>query len=167
MGDPLLLGDLEAFIRRLHRSYEGRQMGEVEDHLNEAYKRALVGRGQFRLGSSGLPWMMTIARRVVWDDLKASSRERREPGGFDLETYPDPDRRGEDERIEAVAEALTTLSPRRRRVVWMRHVEGKSCAEIARIEGLTSAKAATDETCRGMKELRPLLGYSRSRRRRR
>ena len=157
---------LKAYLRRRNLgSYTGWSRGDIEDHLQETYSKALAARDSFNPERSGLSWMKTIARNVLFDDLRSFHRKHRRPGLDPLETLtePEPQPRWLEEKNEEVREAFSKLSPRHQRALHLRHVEGRTPSEIARILGLSSTKAATDEVCRAGREIRRLLGVSMSR----
>lgn len=127
----------------------------------------------FRGGSAAefIAWMRAVLRGSMIDTLRRHGRAKRRPAGIlhrlsavdsgvSALTEPVEDRpekiaiRGEDAGL--VQAALDTLAAHHRRVLWLRHWEGRSFAEIGTEMG-RSADAARKLWCRAFEELEHVL----------
>jgi RNA polymerase sigma factor (sigma-70 family) len=93
----------------------------ARDVVQEAFAIALRDRRQLRRRESLAPWVWQIAYRLALRE-RSSRRMGELPDGL---TFLD------DERDPVLAEALRSLPPRRRLVVFLRYFAGFSYAEIA------------------------------------
>lgn len=127
----------------------------------------------FRGGSATefIAWMRAVLRGSMIDSFRRHGRAKRRPAGIlqrlsavdsgdDALTEPAEDRpehvamRGEDAGL--VHTALDTLAAHHRRVLWLRHWEGRSFAEIGAEMG-RSAEAARKLWCRAFEDLERVL----------
>lgn len=158
-----------------------RSVLQVEDVLQEVWASAFQSIAGFRpdgLGSFDR-WLTAIAGRRLADMLRAVSTLKR--GGQDctLRDYgtqhrsfaglfsqlvspgKTPSREvSSREAVQAVRIALGGLSEPRRRAIYLRHIEGRPCHEIAR-EMQKSDAAVNGLLYQGLRELRERLGHAR------
>lgn len=133
----------------------------------------------FRGGSADefIAWMRAVLRGSMIDTLRRHGRAKRRPAGNlerlstvdsgdDALTQPVEHRpeqilmRGEDAAL--VQAALDTLAAHHRRVLWLRHWEGRSFAEIGTEMG-RSGEAARKLWCRAFEELERALADEQQR----
>ncbi len=138
--------DLEAARPELLASIRrrlARNSSDAEDICQETLTKAWVARDRYDPARPLAPWLFTIARRVAIDDARRHHPERdgdQEP----LERLTDPDLEpadlaGRSELRKSIDGAATTLSPRYRRVLQLRFVDGLSYRSIAEHEKTTEA----------------------------
>ncbi|MDQ3757040.1 MAG: sigma-70 family RNA polymerase sigma factor [Actinomycetota bacterium] len=102
----------------------------------EAFVRAWRSWGRFAAERPFGPWVVTIARRLCINEFHTAARRNRVP-------QPVASTRAEAEvvdltvRRQAVATTLRLLSPRHRRVLCLRDLEGWSYEQIATIDDTT------------------------------
>jgi RNA polymerase sigma-70 factor (ECF subfamily) len=156
-----------AAMRELPRSIRGAV--SASDLVQEAMATAHASFQSFRGASPAefFGWMRTILARAAIDRLRYEKAARRDPGfpkvAIDMvgsnhgamadEIHERPESvaiRGEDARL--VEEALATLPADLRRVLWLRHWEGKSFDAIATDLG-RSEMAIRKAWCRGLERL--------------
>lgn len=125
-GDPHAL---EAFVRatqadvwRLCAHLGDRD--HADDLAQEVYARVLRSLRGFRAESPVRPWLYSIVRRVVADDLEVRRRRRREPV---VCVDPHPDHQGD----VAVTTLLAELDEHRRAAFVLTQLMGYSYAEAA------------------------------------
>uniref|UniRef100_UPI000A4EC1EB sigma-70 family RNA polymerase sigma factor n=1 Tax=Nonomuraea pusilla TaxID=46177 RepID=UPI000A4EC1EB len=139
----------EAMVRALYRQYGGpltafavRLTGGdrrwAEDVVQETLVRAWRSLDGLRTDSGSLmPWLATVARRVVIDDRRHASHAV-VPGGAGL---PDraPPSEAEDDRLLreiVVADAMLSLSPAHRQVLTETYLRDRSLKETADLLGV-------------------------------
>ena len=156
-----------AAMRELPRSIRGAVSASdlVQEAMATAHKRFQSFRGASPAEFFG--WMRTILAHAAIDRLRYEKAARRDPGfpriSIDIvvpndwamadEIHERPESvaiRGEDARL--VEEALATLPADLRRVLWLRHWEGKSFDAIATELG-RSEMAIRRAWCRGFERL--------------
>lgn len=135
---------VQALVARVLR--RGRQDADVEDCVNEAFRRALEGRERLLEGHPERPWLLGIARHVALDHLRAQQRSQaREarPRASDAEPAVDPVAQLADPHADPEALALhrqraarlqaelETLPASQREALVLFHVEGLSYREIS------------------------------------
>lgn len=141
---------------------------EAEDVAQEALMRLWKIAPDWRSGEAKVTtWLFRVVANLCTDRL----RKRR---GVDLDAVPEPeddtasaaDMMQEQARMEALQQALGTLSDRQRQAVVLRHIEGLGNPEIAEIMEI-SVEAVESLTARGKRALakvlagrREELGYS-------
>jgi RNA polymerase sigma factor (sigma-70 family) len=108
-----------------------------------------------------LGWVGQIVRNLVTDAIRRRQREPKRVAGWRLlgqwaRDMPDDQRDRRDRQAVAVAEALSRLGERRRRVIELSFLEGLDDAEIGRRLG-GSAGAVRVLRFRALQELRQLL----------
>lgn len=150
----------------------------AEDLLQEVWLSAFQGLGGFRQdGPDALDrWLTCIAHRKLLKAIKAAQRVKRggrhvilQGNGNRVSSMLDlfvrvaaPGRTPSSEAAvaeaaDAVQIALASLPEARRRAVWMRHIEGRPCAEIAEAMGKTKP-AVNSLLFHGLQQLRDQLG---------
>jgi RNA polymerase sigma-70 factor (ECF subfamily) len=116
---------------------------DVQDCVQEVFRRALEGRDRLEAGRPVRPWVLGIARHVALDWRREQQRTIRnadtEPGPTDstlLDRVPSPqptmdDQLARAERGREVSSALDQLPLPQRQALWLFHAEGLSYREIA------------------------------------
>ena len=152
---------LEAFVRatqadvwRLCAHLGDRD--RADDLAQEVYARVLRSLRGFRGESSVRPWLFSIVRRVVADDIAARQRRRREPVAASRDV---PDHQG-DVELQAL---LETLDPDRRAAFVLTQVLGYPYAEAA---AMCECPVGTirSRVARAREDLIAMLGEERGRR---
>jgi RNA polymerase sigma-70 factor (ECF subfamily) len=119
---------------------------DVEDLTARTFEKAWRARHRYRRDLSGFStWLLTIARHVAIDHLRA--RQRSEP----LEAasaVPSPERTPEQQALEQsdaqrLAALLATLEPRERELIAMKYGAGMTNRAIARATGLSESNVGT------------------------
>lgn len=128
----------------------------ADDLAQEAYLRVLRSLGSFRGDSSVRPWLFSIVRRVVADDIAARQRRRREPVA---RTRDVADHQGD----VALQTLLQALEPDRRAAFVLTQVLGYPYAEAAQ---LCECPVGTirSRVARAREDLLAMLGEDRRRR---
>lgn len=150
----------------------------AEDVLQEVWLAAFQGLGNFRQdGPDALDrWLTCIAHRKLLKAIKTAQRVKR--GGREVILQGNGNRvssmldlfvrvaspvrtpsseAAAAEAADAVQIALASLPEARRRAIWMRHIEGKPCDEIATAMGKTKP-AVNSLLFHGLQQLRDRLG---------
>ncbi len=100
----------------------------ADDLTQETYLRALRALPTFRGDASVRPWLFTIARRVVADDIAARARRRR------LQAHVTRSRHAPDHAGEVTTEALLAeLDGERREAFVLTQLLGYSYADAAEV----------------------------------
>jgi len=100
----------------------------ADDLAQDAYVRIIKALPSFRGESSVRPWLFSIVRRVVADDIAARQRARRQPVAI---VEPVPDHQGE----VALVSLLDGLDEDRRQAFVLTQLLGYSYAEAAEAAG--------------------------------
>ncbi|MBX7190747.1 MAG: RNA polymerase sigma factor [Sandaracinaceae bacterium] len=157
-----LLGPTVVAIARRH----GLGDAEAKDVVQQTFLGVHRARDDFRRGAPVRPWVVTIARNVVRDQLRR--RYVRREDALELDGPIEP-------RVEAPeygvpsAEALLTwahkalakLPEAQRRVIELHYVEGRSFADVAREVGCSEG-AARVRAHRGYETIRGWLADPQS-----
>ncbi|MHA7651508.1 RNA polymerase sigma factor SigC [Mycobacterium sp. ML4] len=132
---------LSEFIRRTQRdvwrmvAYLA-DPGSADDLTQETFLRAIGSLPGFTGRSSARTWLLSIARRVVVDDIRYKTRRPRSAQVTDLDEALGQGRRAS--RIENLVEIrllLDGLDPKRREALIVTQVLGLSYAEAAEVCG--------------------------------
>jgi RNA polymerase sigma-70 factor, ECF subfamily len=132
---------LERFVRATQRDVwrfiaHLSDVGAADDLSQETYARALTSLHRFAGRSSARTWLLSIARRVVVDQIRmAQSRPRLSPGA---DWVSEADRKTTDSGFEnavALNLLLDGLDPHRREALVLTQVLGLSYAEAAEVAG--------------------------------
>ena len=155
-------GTMLAIVRKVGVPVDAR-----DDVLQEALLKAFRAIGRLDVGRQPLHWLNTLVANAARDYLRAQRRRAALPLAPLVEregALPDAFARhlrdrhpAPDEQVlvaEQVAQALSTLKPRERRVLLLR-AHGYSEGEIARAEGTTKA-AVKQRLFRGRQSIRQL-----------
>jgi RNA polymerase sigma-70 factor (ECF subfamily) len=132
---------LEAFIRATERDVWRTvaflaDHGTADDLTQETYLRAIGALPRFTARSSARTWLLSIARRVVVDQIRRNQARPRTVGVIDLDQVLGacgPARRFED--IVEVKLLLDGLDPQRREALLLTQVLGLGYAEAAEVAG--------------------------------
>ena len=121
--------DDDALVTELYRQYRvplmayvlrltGGDRQQAEDVVQETMLRAWRQAGRLDLTEPSLmPWLATVARRIVIDDKRRKSARPAETGDGMLENAPAADTTDDTLRTVLVAEALQSLTPAHREVL--------------------------------------------------
>jgi RNA polymerase sigma-70 factor (ECF subfamily) len=118
---------------------------EAEDLTARTFEKAWVARDRYRrdLGAFG-PWLMTIARRVAIDHLRARKVHLPLEEAMAVEAGPTPEslaERGSD--AARLAARLAELPERERELVSLKYGAEMTNRAIARLMGLTESNVGT------------------------
>lgn len=116
----------------------------VDDLVQQVFLKVHRARDQWRRGTLVRPWVMTIARHLATDTLRARGA-RRDQLTFDG-SLPEVDQDPSDApcleaRAEVVRAAIDALPDGQRSVVRMHKLEGRSFDDIAETLGISSGTA--------------------------
>src|SRR5687768_14080656 len=110
---------------------------KVQDALQVALLKIHSSRQRYRRGAPVLPWVMTIARNVALDQLRARKSREQQLDEEQAAKIPDDkavfDWNDEDERevIHAVRNAIEQLPASSREVIRLHKLEGRPMSEVA------------------------------------
>lgn len=136
----------DAFIRATQRDVWGfvahlTDVRQADDLCQETYLRAFRGLPAFAARSSARTWLLSIARRVVVDHIRAAGRRPRTTGAVDPALAADRDRlrqygreAGFEEVVE-LGELLGGLDPDRRQALVLTQVLGLDYRQAAQVCG--------------------------------
>jgi RNA polymerase sigma-70 factor (ECF subfamily) len=126
--DPEGLRDLYPDVLRVARRIVGDEA--AEDVAQETFLRLLAAERPARPRA----WLAKVARNLAIDELRR--RKRAAP----VEAVPDAEDGAPDvAELLSVRRAMQDLPDSYRLVLWLKHVEGRSSADIARITGTTQS----------------------------
>ncbi len=169
---PLILGGQAELFEEIVRRWQGEVFRTVsallydrastEELVQQAFVSVYFALSSFRPGMEFGPWVRTIARNAVREELRRQARYERR-----LKTYREvlEGRLGDDHRAEAQQQAtaaalqqcLARLPEREAAAVRMRYQEGKGFDEIGAILGGSNA-AMRNLLCRARSRLRECMG---------
>lgn len=110
--------------------------GNADDLTQETFLRALGALPRFAGRSSARTWLLSIARRVVVDQIRRNQARPRTTGQVDLEGLLDnPTSTARFEDVVEVRMLLDGLDPDRRDALILTQVLGLSYAEAAEVAG--------------------------------
>lgn len=110
--------------------------GNADDLTQETFLRALGALPRFAGRSSARTWLLSIARRVVVDQIRRNQARPRTTGQVDLEGLLDhPTTAARFEDVVEVRVLLDGLDPDRRDALILTQVLGLSYAEAAEVAG--------------------------------
>jgi RNA polymerase sigma-70 factor (ECF subfamily) len=113
---------------------------DAEDLTQETYVRALSASRSFQVGTNLKSWLLTILRNINRNLTRDRTRDivvidtealQRCDDADTLSDTPE-ERLLRNAQISDLREALDSLPPALRQIVWLRDIEGSSYAEIAR-----------------------------------
>ena len=140
--------DDDAMVTELYRQYRAPLMSYVlrltagdrqhaEDVVQETMVRAWRQAGQLdQTEPSLMPWLVTVARRIVIDDKRRRSARPAETGDDMLENTPVADTTEDLLRKVVVAEALQALSPAHREVLNETILRDRTVNQAAEVLGI-------------------------------
>lgn len=130
---------LEQFIRATQSdvwrtvAYLG-DPGTADDLTQETFLRAISALPRFSGRSSARTWLLSIARRVVIDQIRRKQSRPRKLHGVDVETVTEVRRPGQGfEHMVEIRILLDGLEPDRRHALLLTQVLGLSYAEAAEV----------------------------------
>lgn len=155
------------FARRILGTHHGH---EAEDLAQEALLRLWrAAPGWHSTGGAKVStWLYAVIRNLAIDRMRQRQRQGGAPLGLEAAGDPvDPAlpveaRLMQDERSQALQEALTRLPERQRIAVVMRHLEGCHNPEIAAVLGV-GVEAVESLTARGKRALQAMMAEARGR----
>ena len=158
-------GDQDAFarlyddyVRVVHAILLARvRRCDVDDLVQDVFLTAFTRLGALRDPAAFGGWLAAIARNRAVDHLRQSRDEVELPAQLPGGTPVEAD-------ALAALHAMRQLPEAYRETLFMRLVEGMSGAEIAERTGMTAASVRVN-LCRGLQQLRRLLGWNDSRER--
>jgi RNA polymerase sigma-70 factor (ECF subfamily) len=124
----------------------------ADDLVQETYVRALRAMPDFRAESSARTWLLSIARRTVYDSYRARSRRRRAASRFDGPATQ-PDASGE----VGLRLAVAALEPERRAAFVLTQELGLSYQEAAEVCGC-AVGTIRSRVARARRDLIEVLG---------
>ena len=147
----IALGDSEAFRRLVERHQQlvigtvARMIGpaDAEDVAQQVFLNVWKSAPRWRPEAKFTTWMMTITKRLVFNESRRRRRSRLIPQSTEDDAdYPDaspgPDRRLLDGELHAAIEsALAQLSEKERLAVVLQHHQGMPYEEIAVVLGVS------------------------------
>ena len=162
-GFRVLVEEHSRMVFRLAYRLTGNQQ-DAEDVVQETFLKAHRHLSRFDSRASFGTWIHRIAANCAIDLLRRRSRRMGwggSVGGVDAENLPShqpgPEAHARSLEVQdRVAEALDELSPSERIAFVLRHFEGQTTEEIARVLG-GSANAAKQTVFRAVHKLRLLL----------
>jgi RNA polymerase sigma-70 factor (ECF subfamily) len=122
------------------------QAADVEDLTARTFEKAWRARHRYRRDLAGFStWLLTIARNVATDHLRA--RQRHDPLDA-AATVPSPDHTPEQHALrqsdaERLAALLATLEPRQRELIAMKYGADMTNRAIAHATGLSETNVGT------------------------
>ncbi|GHH65759.1 RNA polymerase sigma factor [Streptosporangium violaceochromogenes] len=140
--------DDELIVSELYRAYHRPLLsfvvrltwGDVqwaEDVVQETMLRAWRSAARLDTEASSLmPWLATVARRIVIDDQRRKDARPHEAGEGPLESVPMPDQMENLLRRVVVSDALTALSPAHREILNETVLRDRSVNEAAELLGI-------------------------------
>lgn len=132
---------LDAFIRATERDVWRcvaflADHGTADDLTQETYLRAIGALPRFSARSSARTWLLSIARRVVVDQIRRNQARPRTVGVLDLDQVPAARRSaGRFEDVVEIKLLLDGLEPQRREALLLTQVLGLSYSEAAEVTG--------------------------------
>jgi RNA polymerase sigma-70 factor, ECF subfamily len=123
---------LMAFVLRLTAGDRQR----AEDIVQETMLRAWRERGQLDRSASLMPWLATVARRIVIDEQRKRDVRPAETGADDLERASVTDLTDDVLRSVIVTDALRALSPSHREVLNATILSDRTVNEAAQVLGI-------------------------------
>jgi RNA polymerase sigma-70 factor (ECF subfamily) len=128
----------------------------ARDLTQEVFLRVYLSAGRYREDGHFPTWLFQIALNQARDAARKSIRRPTVPLADTDPAAPEDGRLEDQERAEKVAAALAELSGPLREVVVLRHYEGMSFEEMARLLG-TPASTLKSRFAVAMTKLRDLL----------
>ncbi|GII64009.1 RNA polymerase sigma factor [Sphaerisporangium krabiense] len=140
--------DDELIVSELYREYHrpllaftarltGGDLQWAEDVVQETMIRAWRSAGELRPEAASLmPWLATVARRVVIDDVRRRDARPREAGDLPLGHAPVPDLTDDLLRQVMVEDALRSLSRAHREILNETILRDRSVNEAASVLGI-------------------------------
>lgn len=145
-GDPVAFDELYDRLAPHVRRRLVRLAGPdgVDDLVQQTFMKVHRARHQWRRDTLVRPWVMTIARHLATDSLRArgARRDRVTDDGVLPELDPAPsDAPCREARARAVRAAIDALPDSQRSVVELHKLEGRSFEDIAETLGISSGTA--------------------------
>ncbi|SDR29825.1 RNA polymerase sigma-70 factor, ECF subfamily [Thermostaphylospora chromogena] len=140
--------DDEQIINELYREYHRPLLAFVvrltagdrqwaEDVVQETMLRAWRSAARLDADAPSLmPWLATVARRIVIDDRRRKDARPQETGEEPLESVPMPDEMEDLLRQVVVSDALKSLSPAHRQILNETILRDRSVNEAAKVLGI-------------------------------
>lgn len=116
----------------------------VDDLVQQTFLKVHRSRHQWQRGTLVRPWVMTIARHLATDSLRARGARRdrlTDDGLLPEQDLAEPEAPCLEARARVVREAIDALPDNQRSVVQMHKIEGRSFDDIAETLGISSGTA--------------------------
>jgi len=138
----------DAIVTALYQQYRGPLMTYVlrltagnrelaEDVVQETMVRAWREAGRLKLSEASLmPWLTTVARRIVIDDHRRKQARPLETAEVELANLPAGDEMADTDRRLIVTEALLALSPQHRQVLNETILRDRTVNQAAEVLGI-------------------------------
>lgn len=124
---------LLAYVTRLTHGDRGRAEDVVQETLLRAWQHPEAIR---RSPEAVRPWLFTVARHLVIDNVRAAAARPREVGDAALASVPADDEIDRAVQAWEIADALAALSPEHRAVLAETYYRGRSVAQAAEVLGV-------------------------------
>ncbi len=135
-GDRVAAGELlDRHIEGLSRFFRGKVMGDVEDHIQEAFTRCLARRQSLEPGSSFRAYLFAVARNLLCEQLRKAARQPVDPALVSVaDLSPNASaalRRADDRRL--LLDALSQIPIDSQLTLELYYWENLSVDEVARV----------------------------------
>jgi len=107
---------------------------DAEDLTQETFVKAYRGLHRFDSSFSFATWLFTIARRSGASHFRSARTFEELPEEESVQETPATVLEQKDERV-SIRKLLRILKPKQAQAIWLKHAQGFSIAEIARIMG--------------------------------
>lgn len=128
---------------------------EAKDVVQEVFFRAFRSWSTFRQDANPKTWLLSITRNYIFDLLRKKRREQKFMAEYDPPSIKDET--VSTETMMILEQSLHGLKATYREVFVLRHIEGLSIQETAKLLGCSEGKIRTTDY-RAIHKLRELMG---------